>query len=199
VKGPFVQIHVVARGIPDLPLSWGSLLAGQLRGEDPTAGWRAELAAATTRSSGVPVAPTLPAAFVLQWVLEVAAEVGVDVALHHGGVVDPRMGGLTFALHPTQLYPVAAQVRVVAASAEADGDRLDAARTAYRSAGTQVAESYAPGVNLGRHQRVAMVDDVWALTLARRRGQGPPVRRSCCYLFVLPGTRECAGCPRLSR
>lgn len=140
----------------------------------------------------------MPAAFVLQWALEVAAEAGLYAAFRHPWLVDPVSAGLTFSLHPTQHYPVAAQVRQTSVTPALLDDRLEAARAAYRSAGLAVAQTYRPGVNLGRHQRLVMVDDVWAMALARQRGQRPPQRGSCCYIYVLPGAHECAGCPRLA-
>jgi ferric iron reductase protein FhuF len=50
-----------------------------------------------------------------------------------------------------------------------------------------------------------MVDDVWAMALHRaqqavgERPGRPPQRQSCCFIYALPGTHECTGCPRLSR
>ena len=79
------------------------------------------------------------------------------------------------------------------------GRRLAAARDAYLDAGRELAAGYHPGVKIGRHQRLAMVDDLWAMALARLRGRGPVERASCCYLYAVPGTHECAGCPRLRR
>jgi hypothetical protein len=145
----------------------------------------------------------MPSAFVLQWTLEVAAEVGVYAARHHSCVVDPTASGLSFELQPTQLYPVAAQFvapRPLEPGVTAPGleDRLEAARTAYRVAGLELALGYRSDAKLGDHTRRAMVDDVWAMTLARASGQRPPRRGSCCFIYVLPGVHECSGCPRLA-
>jgi hypothetical protein len=140
----------------------------------------------------------MPSAFVLQWSLEVAAEVGVYAARHHAWIVHPAQAGLTFALQPTQLYPVAAQFRRRTVTPALLDDRLDAARAAYREDAVELALGYRSGANLGERTRLAMVDDVWAMTLARARGQRPPRRGSCCFIYVLPGVHECAGCPRLS-
>jgi hypothetical protein len=75
-------------------------------------------------------------------------------------------------------------------------ERVRAARAAYDRAARPLAEAYRPGVNLGRYQRLAMVDDVWEMALARVQGLPPPERGSCCFLYALPGTHECTGCPR---
>ncbi len=77
--------------------------------------------------------------------------------------------------------------------------RLEMAQRAYLDAGRRLADAYRPGVHLGRHQRLAMVDDVWAMAVARLRNRPPVERASCCYLYAVPGTHECAGCPRLRR
>lgn len=140
----------------------------------------------------------MPSAFVLQWTLEVAAEVGVHAARHHSGVLHPEDSGLSFALQPTQLYPVAAQFRAPTVTEAGLDDRLEAARAAYRVAGLELALGYRSDAKLGEHTRRAMVDDVWAMTLARASGQRPPRRGSCCFIYVLPGVHECSGCPRLA-
>jgi hypothetical protein len=186
-------------GAPDLPWVWADVHDEQRGGADPTARWREALTRSTAGQYAATVPPAMPAAFVLQWVLEVAATPAVYAAWHGSWLVDPLRHGLSFALHPTQHHPVLLQVREVTVMPALLDERLDAAHAAYLRAAREVALSYRPGVNLGRHQRLAMVDDVWAMASARVRGQGPPHRGSCCYLFVLPGTHECTGCPRLLR
>ena len=185
----------------DLLWSWEKILQAQLQGENPTSGWRHQIAANAERTYGVVVAPTMPAAFVLQWSLEVAAEAGVYAASGLRGVHDPARSGLTFAVHPSQGYPTSARFRELDSLGLTDigADRLDlvaANHASYRRAAAAFAESYQPGVNLGRQQRLEMVDDVWAAAVARSEGQPPPARGSCCYIYVLPGAQECTGCPR---
>ncbi|TPG14858.1 (2Fe-2S)-binding protein [Pedococcus bigeumensis] len=152
----------------------------------------------TARQYAAVVPSSMPSAFVLQWTLEVAAEVGVYAARHHSWIVHPADSGLTFALQPTQLYPVAAQFRRRTVTPALLDDRLEAARAAYRVDAVELALGYRSDANLGKRTRLAMVDDVWAMTLARARGQRPPERGSCCFIYVLPGVHECSGCPRLS-
>ncbi|HEV7145458.1 MAG TPA: (2Fe-2S)-binding protein [Pedococcus sp.] len=184
----------------DLPWSWAHLLQAQLLGEDPTSGWRALVVAGVRAGRGVDVSPAMPAAFVLQWSLEVAAEAGLYAAWQLRGIHDPVDSGLTFAVHPTQGYPTGARFRALSPApppAAADGvDLVSANLDTYRRAAVELAASYHPGVNLGRQQRTEMVADVWDAAVARRQGQPPPARRSCCYIYVLPGAHECAGCPR---
>ena len=163
--------------------------------------WRERLSMATARQYAVAVPASMPSAFVLQWTLEVAAETGVHAARHDSVVVHPFEAGLSFELQPSQLYPVAAQFerpRVATAPASV-AERLEAARAAYRVDAVELALGYHATVKLGEHTRRAMVDDVWAMTLARASGQRPPERGSCCFIHVLPGVHECSGCPRLAR
>ncbi len=152
----------------------------------------------TARQYATVVPPSMPSAFVLQWTLEVAAEVAVQSARHHPWVVDPGRSGLSFALQPTQLYPIAAQFRRPTLTPALLDDRLEAAWAAYRVAGVELALGYRADAKLGERTRLAMVDDVWAMALARSRGEGPPQRGSCCFIYVLPGVHECSGCPRLA-
>lgn len=156
------------------------------------------MATGSARQYGHAVPASMPAAFVLQWALEVAAEAGWWGARHHGGVVDPLRDGLSFALHPGWHHPVEVLVRDAGPAPALVEDPLAAARAAYLVAGARLAAGQ-EGVRLGRHQRLAMVPDVWAMVDARRRAQPPPARDSCCFIYVLPGAHECAGCPRLRR
>ena len=174
------------------------MLLEQSGGGDPTADWRARLSRSTERQYAASVPAAMPAAFVLQWTLEVAATVGAYAALHHAWVVSPEGAGLTFTLHPQQLYPVAAQWRHHTVTPALLDDRVEAARAAYLGPAGELARSYDPGVNLGTRTRLAMVDDVWAMAVARVRGGRPPRRQSCCFIYVLPGVHECSGCPRLA-
>jgi hypothetical protein len=190
-------VQAAAPGAPDLPWVWADLHRDQVAGADPMKPWREALAVATGRQYRSPVPPAMPAAFVLQWLLDVAATPAVYAAWHGSWLLDPLRHGLSFALDPAGHYPVVIQARDVTVMPALLDERVGAARAAYSRAAREVALSYHPGVNLGRHQRLAMVDDVWAMASARLRGQGPPQRSSCCFIVALPGTHECAGCPRL--
>ena len=160
--------------------------------------WRNRLSTSTARQYAAVVPDSMPSAFVLQWTLEAAAEAGVHAARHHPWVVHPFESRLSFELQPSQLYPVAAQFERPRVTTAPLDDRLAQARAAYRADAVELALGYHSPVRLGPHTRVAMVDDVWAMTLARASGQRPPARGSCCFIYVLPGVHECSGCPRLS-
>ena len=176
---------------------WRDIVEKQRAGVDALRGWRERLALSTARQHAAVVPGSMPSAFVLQWTLEAAAETGVHAARHHGVVVHPFESGLSFELQPSQLYPVAAQYERARATTAPLADRLAAAQAAYRTDAVELALGYRPSVRLGPHTRLAMVDDVWAMTLARASGRRPPRRGSCCFIYVLPGVRECSGCPRV--
>lgn len=178
--------------------SWRDIVEKQRAGIDALHDWRERLSISTARQYAAVVPDSMPSAFVLQWTLEAAAETGVHVARHHPWVVHPFESGLSFELQPSQLYPVAAQFERPRETPEPLDDRLEAARAAYRVDALELALGYRSPVRLGEHTRRAMVDDVWAMTLARASGQRPPARGSCCFIYVLPGVHECSGCPRLA-
>ncbi len=177
---------------------WAQVWRAQVHdGADPTAPWRAALAAGTRRQYRQPAPVAMPGAFVLQWFLEVAAVPAVYAAWHSAVVLDPLRAGLSFELEPHQLYPVTVQLRTAAATPALLEERLELAHAAYRSAATEFALTYEAEAHLGRRTRLGLVDDVWAMAAARARGQGPPERVSCCFIYALPGVHECSGCPRL--
>lgn len=146
----------------------------------------------------------MPAAFVLQWALEVPATVAACAVVL--GPWDPDLSGgsLSFDLSP-QLFPCHIQLRGARLAPAGGEARLSAARAAYEGLARPFAATYQPGVRLGPHQRRAMVDDVWAAALHRARQSvadrpaPPPQRASCCFIHTLPGAHECTGCPRLRR
>jgi hypothetical protein len=199
-------VRVSAAGGDEARLTWrwDELATAQAAGDDPTRPWREALAASTARQYGRSVPPAMPAAFVLQWALEVPATVtACAVAL---GPWDPDLAGasLSFELSP-QHFPDHLQLRAARPATDQGEARAAAARAAYEALARPFAAAYEPGVRLGPHQRQAMVDDVWAMALHRahlclaERATPPPARRSCCFIYTLPGTHECTGCPRVSR
>ena len=69
-----------------------------------------------------------------------------------------------------------------------------------------VARHYDAGVKMSSRQRDGAVGDSWAI--AERRAAeaclpppapAPRLRTSCCFIYALPGMRECAACPRGGR
>jgi ferric iron reductase protein FhuF len=59
-----------------------------------------------------------------------------------------------------------------------------------------VAAAYPAIAKLGSATRAGLVTDMWRQAVARGRAVE---RESCCFLYVMPGCHECAGCPRLKR
>lgn len=203
---PWLRVSAPGAETPRLAWRWDELLEAQAAGADPTQPWREALGASTAQQYAVPTAPAMPAAFVLQWVLEVPATVGAYAAVLGPWAADLTPASLSFELAPGQHYPCHVQFRD-ATRADADRDaRLQAAHTAYRAIATPFATLYRPGVRLGPHQRHAMVADVWATAVHRAtqsvlQPPAPPVpeRDSCCFIYALPDAHECEGCPRLRR
>ncbi len=201
---PWLRVSAAGGDTPRLTWRWDELAGAQAAGTDPTRPWREALAASTARQYGRPAPPAMPAAFVLQWALEVPATVAAYAVVL--GPWDPDLSGasLSFDLSP-QLFPDHLQVRAARPATDGGEARIGAARAAYEALARPFAATYEPGVRLGPHQRQAMVDDVWAMALHRahqcvtERPAPPPQRQSCCFLYALPGTHECAGCPRLRR
>ena len=183
---------------------WDDLLEAQASGEDPTAPWREALAASTARQYGRPAPIAMPAAFVLQWALEVPATVAAYAVVLGPWDPDLSAASLSFDLTP-QLFPGHIWFRGARPTTTTGEARVGAARAAYEALARPFASTYEPGVRLGPHQRQAMVDDVWAMALHQahqsvaERPAPPPERGSCCFIYALPGTHECAGCPRLRR
>ncbi len=203
---PWLRVSAPGPETPRLAWRWDALLEAQAAGADPTRPWREALGASTAQQYAVPTPPAMPAAFVLQWVLEVPATVGAYAAVLGPWAADLSAASLSFELAPGQHYPCHVQFRG-ATRADADRDaRLQAARTAYQAIATPFAALYSPGVRLGPHQRHSMVADVWAIAVQRARQSvlqppAPPVpeRDSCCFIYTLPDAHECEGCPRLRR
>ena len=178
---PWLTVSAAAPDEPRLPWRWDDLLDAQPAGADPTARWREALTVSTAQQYGAPAPPAMPAAFVLQWALEVPATIGAYAA--GAGSV----GGRPLADRP-QLRP---RARPPLPLPHPDpGSARRPLRIPTRGWGRPArhtrrlalpfAEGYTPGVRLGPHQRRAMVDDVWAIAVhrARQRCGRPPPRPS---------------------
>jgi hypothetical protein len=209
---PFTS--VVTQG-SDATVWCADVLARARAGTDPLRPWRDALQAQQERMHGVSVPPHVPAAFVLQWWCEVAATPLAYAVRLGEGVVVPDPGGLGFelapGLHPhrivvdpdrlTRLSQPTDDAGAVASGAGADS-ALELARTAYLGLVTDVVRDFAPDVVMGSRQRWGVVDDVWQTAVRLADGAAgvsvrpAPRRVSCCFIYVLPGMRECASCPR---
>ena len=212
---PFTS--VVTQG-SDATVWFADVTSRARAGGDPLAPWRAALRAQQERLHGVPVPPHVPAAFVLQWWCEVAATPLAYAVRLGEGVVVPDPAGLGFELaagpapapHRRRPGPALASSprrwtsrrRRPRAGAE---QALERARTAYLGLVEDVVRGFAPDVVMGSRQRWGVVDDMWRTAVRLADGAagvavGPaPQRVSCCFIYVLPGMRECASCPRGGR
>lgn len=186
----FLEVRVAADGDPDLgvPLARASELA---------TGWIEAYREVTLAQSGTcPVG--LPAAFVLQFILDPLATVTATAALRTHWVLDPDPSSWSLDLDPSYLYPVAVQIRAGAARGVADDlERHEAAWAGYRETGTAIATALPSPTRMSSRQRVGMVTDMWEQALARSAGVAPGRRLSCCLMYGLPGCAPCAGCPRV--
>lgn len=186
---------------------FGDVLAHVRAGSDPLRPWRDALGGQMSQRHGVPVRPHVPAAFVLQWWCEVAATPLAYAAALGPWVLAPSPAGLGFEL-AVGLNPHRVVVAPDRTSLTAEADparRLELCRTAYLGLVSEVVTAYAPDVKMSSRQRWGVVSDMWdtAVRLAHGaagEGVGPePTRVSCCFIYALPGMRECAACPRNGR
>lgn len=175
------------------------MLAAQRQGEDPARSWRELLQGSNDDQYFEPTPPSVPAAFVVQWSLESLAQVGAYAAsLGPFVLTDPA--AVSFAIDPGQGFVTMLSVGGMEASGLEVRARLTAAHAAYRDLAEDFARTHNPPLALGLRTRLAMVEDVWAIAAARAASDPQPVqRRSCCFIYALPGLHECAGCPRLRR
>ncbi len=213
---PFVSVVTSSTG-PTVRLE--DVAAHVAAGSDPFAPWRAELHRRQEAAAGRPVPPHVPAAFVLQWWCEVVATPLAGAAATGPWVLSPAptapaapvadgrstaAAGLGFelapALHPARVVVEAERWEV---RPEPDRERREAvARELYVEIASPVVAAFAPEVRMGSRQRWGVVHDTWVTAWRRAAGaQGEdvgrePWRRSCCFVFLLPGAHECAACPR---
>jgi hypothetical protein len=119
-------------------------------------------------------------------------------------VLAPDASGLGFELAPG-LYPHRLVVDPARTGLDVEPDpdrRVTRARAVYDGLVHEVVAGFAPEVRMGSRQRWGVVDDMWATATRLAAGAagaptGPEARRvSCCFIYALPGMRECAACPR---
>ncbi|NUO33746.1 MAG: (2Fe-2S)-binding protein [Dermatophilaceae bacterium] len=211
--------HVVGRMDRALPFTtascdgssatvWFADVVGHVRtGSDPLRPWRDALGGQMSQRHGVPVRPHVPAAFVLQWWCEVAATPIAYAAALGPWVLAPSPAGLGFELaHGLNPHRVVVEPGRVSLTAEPDpARRLELGHTAYLGLVSEVVAAYAPEVKMSSRQRWGVVSDLWDTTVRLAHGAAgedvgsEPTRVSCCFIYALPGMRECAGCPRSGR
>lgn len=198
---PFVSV-----GTSSTPatVSCADVLAHVRAGQDPLAPWREALRSRMEQQHRTSVGAHIPAAFVLQWWCEVVATPIAYAAVLGPWVLVPEPAGLGFELAPG-LHPqrvVIDPARVVVEVDPSTEDRARRARAAYDALVAEVVAGFAPGVKMSSRQRWGVVDDVWATATRSARGAAgevvgtAPRRVSCCFIYALPGMRECAACPR---
>ena len=169
---------------------------------DPAA-WQNALTALHARWYDGVAPPAVAAVFVLQWLLQVPAHTAAYAAAT-GPWRAADLGDLTFALGGA-LVPDRVRLGRLVDDPGSRTERLERAEADYRSVAQPLAEAYPANVRLGRRVRQSLVDDMWvaagvdAETSVTHVARPVPERASCCLIYALPGCRECAGCPRLTR
>lgn len=183
---------------------FADVIAHVRAGSDPLLPWRDALGAQMSQRHAVAVRPHVPAAFVLQWWCEVAATPIAYAAALGPWVLAPSPAGLGLEL-AAGLNPHRIVVDPGRASLVAEPDparRLERGHTAYLGLVSEVVAAYAPEVRMGSRQRWGVVSDMWDTAVRLAHGAagedvGPASTRvSCCFIYALPGMRECASCPR---
>jgi hypothetical protein len=207
---PFVSVVTSSPG-PTVRLD--EVAAHVAAGSDPFAPWRGELNRRQEASAGRPVPPHVPAAFVLQWWCEVVATPLAGAVATGPWVLSPApvaagretaSVGLGFELAPA-LHPARVVVDADRWEVRPEPDRAHreaVARELYVEIASPVVAAFAPEVRMGSRQRWGVLHDTWGTAVRRAVGAaggqvGPePWRRSCCFVYLLPGAHECAACPR---
>ena len=185
----------------------GDVVAHVRAGADPLAPWREALSHQMAQRHGVFVPPHVPAAFVLQWWCEVVATPIAYAAVLGPPALVPSGAGLGFelaaGLDPHRIVVAPGAVDLVEEPDPAR--RLELGHTAYAGLVREVVDAFAPGVRMGSRQRWGVVTDMWDRAVRLARGaagesvEPEPTRVSCCFIYALPGMRECASCPRTGR
>jgi hypothetical protein len=202
----WLDLLVAGRGSP-LPWSCADVVEGQERGEDPTGPWRSALTTATTRQYRRPPPPSMPAAFVMLWYLDLLAHPLAYAAALGPWVLDVSPGRLRFDLHTDQHYPQALSLSAGGMALVGDAaERAELAHDRYLAHAERFVATYRPGVKMSSRQRLGAVHDTWAIATRRAAesclpppAPAPTRRQSCCFIFTLPGATTCAACPRLTR
>ncbi|WP_068321285.1 hypothetical protein [Janibacter terrae] len=185
----FLTVRVADVGDPDL----GVPLAEALQ---IAPAWIERYERLTIAQSGV-APPGMPAAFVLQYLLDPLATVVATAAMRTPFALSAETRLWSLDLDPVYAYPVAVQVRAGGHRRIADDlERHEAAWQSYRAAATGLATGLPTPTKMSSRQRLGMVEDMWEQALARTIGRTPPRRLSCCLMYALPGCLPCAGCPR---
>lgn len=185
-----LEVRVAETGDPDLGVSLAAAV-------DIAPRWIETYRDLTIAQSGSAPAG-MPAAFVLQYLLDpIASTIATAAAVSHV-VLDADAGRWSIGLDPTYLYPVAVQLRAADDRLLVDRqERLEVARAGYLATATDIATRLPTPTRMSSRQRLGMAEDLWQMALARVAGEPPPQRRSCCLIYALPGCAPCAGCPRL--
>ena len=201
-------LDVSVRGL-DSPLPWScaQVVQDQEAGADPTGPWRSGLRRQMAATYGVEPPPQVAAAFVLLWYLDLLAVPAAYTCALGPQVLDVGPEAVRFDLAEPELYPCAVSLAAEDVLTVADPSlRRHLARDRYLEHARRFVAGYDAGVKMSSRQRDGAVTDCW--TIAERRAAeaclrppapAPRLRRSCCFIYALPGAVACAECPRRAR
>jgi hypothetical protein len=202
----WLHLSVQGHGSP-LPWSCAEVVQGQEGGGDPTAPWRSALHRRTARTYGTEPPRHVAAACVLLWYLDLLAQPAAYASALGPWVLDVAPEAVRFDLADPELYPCAVSVSAGSVLAVTEpGERRALARERYTVHAERFVAGYHPGVRMSSRQRAGAVRDAW--TMAWRAAAtaclpppapAPVLRRSCCFIYALPGTQACELCPRRAR
>src|SRR5699024_3634926 len=165
----FLEVRVAGDGDPDLdvPLARADELAPR---------WIEAYREVTTAQSGS--APKgMPAAFVLQYLLDPLATVMATAAMRTAIALDATPALWSIGLAPVHLYPQVVQLRPGGHRRIVDDmERHEAAWDGYRATATDIAQGLPTPEKMSSRQRLGMVEDMWEIALARLGGRPPPQR-----------------------
>ncbi len=195
----FLQVLPAGRH-SGLPWSCADIVASQDAGKDPTAPWRAQISENQAEFYGGAQSPAIPAAFVQQWYLGVLANPLATIAALGAWVIDVAPEAVRFDVSDGDGFPVAMSTDLAGAAHVVDNEkRIELARQRYLSHAVRFVKGYRPGVKMGSPQRAGMIEDVWEMAVSAAFDDDSGMRdfrRSCCFIFALPGAVACARCPR---
>lgn len=173
---------------------WSQLDAGE---------WAGAIASSTERRNSGPAPRGMPAAFMLQYSVGILATTGVTLAVTGPFAPDLDGNSLFFSISSVGHFPERVWLSKGSAHAHSSVDvRVDRTRAQFVATATDFVDRVDVGVKMSSRQRRGMVHDCWAMAVRDLESvlTGRPARvvarRSCCFVYALPGCRECAGCPR---
>lgn len=169
----------------------GWVIDQQQAGSDPTAGWRRQSHASL--QAGYAGAPAVVAStFVAQWMLQALCCSVVHPDRAGRQRCADAAGGPWIVVDEQAGFP---RLVLLDRAGLMTGRAKDVHAT-YLERAEAFIGTYQPGIPMSSRQRAGLVHDVWQAATRWPEGADAIRRRSCCFMYALPGLRWCSGCPR---